>query len=178
MGALSPAKVLYRASSRITLPRRICRGIVLSDRKAGGGLPSGATATAPTNGIPREDFAIVADSQETRANMARYEPKEGRRHHLVRPQPSKVFESGLVRLSADQPPDGLVRHRPQTSLPSPGLPSLKDIHRRTRPTHRPHPGQGVFSGPFYKDDHTEPGSLAAGQDPAHSCRWPLSPCLH
>src|SRR6202051_1894759 len=72
-------EVVYRGIFQKNLAARICRGIVLSARKAGRwGIAFGRYGDSPQrNGIPAKDFAIVADSQkELEQNMARYEPKE------------------------------------------------------------------------------------------------------
>ena len=72
-------EVVYRGIFQKNLAARICRGIVLSARKAGRwGIAFGRYGDSPQrNGIPAKDFAIVADSQEElEQNMARYEPKE------------------------------------------------------------------------------------------------------
>ena len=72
-------EVVYRGIFQKNLASRICRGIVLSARKAGRwGIAFGRYGDSPQrNGIPAKDFAIVADSQEElEQNMARYEPKE------------------------------------------------------------------------------------------------------
>ena len=71
-------EVVYRGIFQKNLAARICRGIVLSARKAGRwGIAFGRYGDSPQrNGIPAKDFAIVADTvEELEQNMARYEPK-------------------------------------------------------------------------------------------------------
>ena len=71
-------EVVYRGIFQKNLAARICRGIVLSARKAGRwGIAFGRYGDSPQrNGIPAKDFAIVADTkEELEQHMARYEPK-------------------------------------------------------------------------------------------------------
>ena len=114
-------EVVYRGIFQKNLAARICRGIVLSARKAGRwGIAFGRYGDSPQrNGIPAKDFAIVADSQEElEQNMARYEPKEvdvtdlPRRHPV---QGRRVL--GLVWPPADQPADRSQRHRADDVAP-------------------------------------------------------------
>jgi hypothetical protein len=68
-------EVVYRGIFQKNLAARICRGIVLSARKAGRwGIAFGRYGDSPQrNGIPAKDFAIVADTQEElEQNMARW----------------------------------------------------------------------------------------------------------
>src|SRR5574341_1394528 len=71
-------EVVYRGIFQKNLAARICRGIVLSARKAGRwGIAFGRYGDSPErNGIPAKNFAIVADTEEElQASMAQYEPK-------------------------------------------------------------------------------------------------------
>src|SRR5947207_13181309 len=72
------SEIVYRGICQKKLASRIARGIVLSARKSGRwGIAFGRYGDSPQrNGIPAQDFAIVADTnEELEQNMARYEPK-------------------------------------------------------------------------------------------------------
>ena len=146
-------EVVYRGIFQKNLAARICRGIVLSARKAGRwGIAFGRYGDSPQrNGIPAKDFAIVADTQEElEQNMARYEPKEVDVTICVDDTLSKGVESwawyGLqpinrLTVSGGTAPDDLA--------PEPGRSSSRTSTRRTRPTtwpscgpRPPSPGSG------------------------------------
>ena len=61
-------EVVYRGIFQKNLASRITRGIVLSARKAGRwGIAFGRYGDSPQrNGIPAQDFAIVADTVSSR----------------------------------------------------------------------------------------------------------------
>ena len=129
-------EVVYRGIFQKNLAARICRGIVLSARKAGRwGIAFGRYGDSPQrNGIPAKDFAIVADTQEElEQNMARYEPKEVDVTICVADTLSKGVESwawyGLQPINRLTVSGGTVL---MTSLQSPaGL--LTDIHKKDAP---------------------------------------------
>ncbi len=114
-------EVVYRGIFQKNLASRICRGIVLSARKAGRwGIAFGRYGDSPQrNGIPAKDFAIVADTQEElEQNMARYEPKEVDVTICVDDtlvQGRRVV--GVVRPPADQPAHPSQRHAPDDLAP-------------------------------------------------------------
>src|SRR5258705_12248443 len=89
-------EVVYRGIFQKNLAARICRGIVLSARKAGRwGIALWRYGDSPQrNGNPAKGFAIVAASQEgVQENMARYEPKEGDGTNFVGVTPLKGVEA-------------------------------------------------------------------------------------
>src|SRR5438067_6838262 len=126
-------EVVYRGIFQKDLAARICRGIVLSARKAGRwGIAFGRYGDSPQrNGIPAKDFAIVADTQEElEQNMARYEPKEVDVKIAVDDTLSKGVESwawyGLQPLNRLIVPGGTLL---VTSIqPVEGI--LRDIHKK------------------------------------------------
>ena len=137
-------EVVYRGIFQKNLASRICRGIVLSARKAGRwGIAFGRYGDSPQrNGIPAKDFAIVADSQEElEQNMARYEPKEVDVTICVDDTLAKGVESwawyGLQPINRLTLPNGTVL---MTSLQSPeGLlaTSIRRMRRGTWPSSGP-----------------------------------------
>ena len=159
-------EVVYRGIFQKNLAARICRGIVLSARKAGRwGIAFGRYGDSPQrNGIPAKDFAIVADSQEElEQNMARYEPKEVDVTICVDDTLSKGVESwawyGLQPINRLTVSGGTVL---MTSLQSPAA-LLKDIHKKDAPyTLALIRAKASFSGLWvYKEDHTEARILGA-----------------
>jgi pyruvate ferredoxin oxidoreductase delta subunit len=159
-------EVVYRGIFQKNLAARICRGIVLSARKAGRrGIAFGRYGDSPQrNGIPAKDFAIVADTQEElEQNMARYEPKEVDITICLDDTLSKGVESwawyGL------QPINRLtLRHGTllMTSLQR-AEELLEDIHRKDDPYSLALlPAKASFSGLWvHREDHTEARILGA-----------------
>jgi pyruvate ferredoxin oxidoreductase delta subunit len=130
-------EVVYRGIFQKNLAARICRGIVLSARKAGRwGIAFGRYGDSPQrNGIPAKDFAIVADTQEElEQNMARYEPKEVDVTICVDDTLSKGVESwawyGLQPINRLTVPDGTVLI-PRSRVPRS---CSRTSTRRKRPT--------------------------------------------
>jgi pyruvate ferredoxin oxidoreductase delta subunit len=159
-------EVVYRGIFQKNLAARICRGIVLSARKAGRwGIAFGRYGDSPQrNGIPAKDFAIVADSQEElEQNMARYEPKEVDVTICVDDTLGKGVESwawyGLQPINRLTVPSGTVL---MTSLQTAEA-LLKDIHKKDAPyTLALIPAKASFSGLWvYREDHTEARVLGA-----------------
>jgi pyruvate ferredoxin oxidoreductase delta subunit len=159
-------EVVYRGIFQKNLAARICRGIVLSARKAGRwGIAFGRYGDSPQrNGIPAKDFAIVADSQEElEQNMARYEPKEVDVTICVDDTLSKGVESwawyGLQPINRLTLPGGTVL---MTSLQSPDE-LLADIHKKDAPWRLALiRAKASFSGLWvYREDHTEARILGA-----------------
>ena len=159
-------EVVYRGIFQKNLAARICRGIVLSSRKAGRwGIAFGRYGDSPQrNGIPAKDFAIVADTQEElEQNMARYEPKEVDVTICVDDTLSKGVESwawyGLQPINRLTIPNGTLL---MTSLQTPEQ-LLKDIHKKDAPYNLALiPAKASFSGLWvYKEDHTEARILGA-----------------
>jgi pyruvate ferredoxin oxidoreductase delta subunit len=159
-------EVVYRGIFQKNLASRICRGIVLSARKAGRwGIAFGRYGDSPQrNGIPAKDFAIVADSQEElELNMARYEPKEVDVTICVDDTLAKGVESwawyGLQPINRLTLPDGTVLI---TSLQSPED-LLRDVHQKDAPWNLALVrAKASFSGLWvYKEDHTEARILGA-----------------
>jgi len=159
-------EVVYRGIFQKNLAARICRGIVLSARKAGRwGIAFGRYGDSPQrNGIPAKDFAIVADTQEElEQNMARYEPKEVDVTICVDDTLSKGVESwawyGLQPINRLTISGGTVL---MTSLQSPAA-LLKDIHKKDAPYNLALiRAKASFSGLWvYKEDHTEARILGA-----------------
>jgi pyruvate ferredoxin oxidoreductase delta subunit len=165
MAALT-CEVVYRGIFQKNLAARICRGIVLSARKAGRwGIAFGRYGDSPQrNGIPAKDFAIVADTkEELEQNMARYEPKQVDVTICVDDTLSKGVESwawyGLQPINRLTVPNGTLL---MTSLQSPEE-LLKDIHKRDTPyTLALIRAKASFSGLWvYREDHTEVRVLGA-----------------
>jgi len=159
-------EVVYRGIFQKNLAARICRGIVLSARKAGRwGIAFGRYGDSPQrNGIPAKDFAIVADTQEElEQNMARYEPKEVDVTICVDDTLSKGVESwawyGLQPINRLTVSGGTVL---MTSLQNPAQ-LLKDIHKKDAPYNLALiRAKASFSGLWvYKEDHTEARILGA-----------------
>src|SRR5215510_4463642 len=159
-------EVVYRGIFQKNLASRICRGIVLSARKAGRwGIAFGRYGDSPQrNGIPAKDFAIVADTQEElEQNMARYEPKEVDVTICVDDTLSKGVESwawyGLQPINRLTLPNGTLL---MTSLQK-SEDLLKDIHQKGAPYSLALiPAKASFSGLWvYKEDHTEARILGA-----------------
>jgi len=159
-------EVVYRGIFQKNLASRICRGIVLSARKAGRwGIAFGRYGDSPQrNGIPAKDFAIVADSQEElEQNMARYEPKEVDVTICVDDTLGKGVESwawyGLQPINRLTLPNGTVL---MTSLQTADQ-LLNDIHKKDAPYNLALiPAKASFSGLWvYKEDHTEARILGA-----------------
>ena len=159
-------EVVYRGIFQKNLAARICRGIVLSARKAGRwGIAFGRYGDSPQrNGIPAKDFAIVADTQEElEQNMARYEPKEVDVTICVDDTLSKGVESwawyGLQPINRLTLPNGTVL---MTSLQTPDQ-LLRDIHKKdTLYNLALIPAKASFSGLWvYREDHTEVRVLGA-----------------
>ena len=159
-------EVVYRGIFQKNLAARICRGIVLSARKAGRwGIAFGRYGDSPQrNGIPAKDFAIVADTQEElEQNMARYEPKEVDVTICVDDTLSKGVESwawyGLQPINRLTISGGTLL---MTSLQSPAA-LLKDIHKKDAPYNLALiRAKASFSGLWvYKEDHTEARILGA-----------------
>jgi pyruvate ferredoxin oxidoreductase delta subunit len=159
-------EVVYRGIFQKNLAARICRGIVLSSRKAGRwGIAFGRYGDSPQrNGIPAKDFAIVADTQEElEQNMARYEPKEVDVTICIDDTLSKGVESwawyGLQPINRLTVPNGTLL---MTSLQGPET-LLKDIHKKEAPYNLALiPAKASFSGLWvYKEDHTEARILGA-----------------
>ncbi|HEU5191528.1 MAG TPA: (4Fe-4S)-binding protein, partial [Methylomirabilota bacterium] len=153
-------EVVYRGIFQKNLAARICRGIVLSARKAGRwGIAFGRYGDSPQrNGIPAKDFAIVADTQEElEQNMARYEPKEVDVTICVDDTLSKGVESwawyGLQPINQLTLPNGTLL---MTSLQSFDA-LLEDIHKKDTPyTLALLRAKASFSGLWvYREDHTE-----------------------
>jgi pyruvate ferredoxin oxidoreductase delta subunit len=160
------SEVVYRGIFQKNLASRICRGIVLSARKAGRwGIAFGRYGDSPQrNGIPAKDFAIVADTQEElEQNMARYEPKEVDVTICVDDTLCKGVESwawyGLQPINRLIMPNGTLL---MTSLQSPAA-LLKDIHKKEAPYNLALiRAKASFSGLWvYKEDHTEARILGA-----------------
>ena len=159
-------EVVYRGIFQKNLAARICRGIVLSARKAGRwGIAFGRYGDSPQrNGIPAKDFAIVADTQEElEQNMARYEPKEVDVTICVDDTLSKGVESwawyGLQPINRLTVSGGTLL---MTSLQNPAQ-LLKDIHKKDAPYNLALiRAKASFSGLWvYKEDHTEARILGA-----------------
>ena len=159
-------EVVYRGIFQKNLAARICRGIVLSARKAGRwGIAFGRYGDSPQrNGIPAKDFAIVADTQEElEQNMARYEPKEVDVTICVDDTLSKGVESwawyGLQPINRLTVPNGTVL---MTSLQS-FDDLLADIHKKDASYKLSLiRAKASFSGLWvYKEDHTEVRILGA-----------------
>jgi pyruvate ferredoxin oxidoreductase delta subunit len=159
-------EVVYRGIFQKNLAARICRGIVLSARKAGRwGIAFGRYGDSPQrNGIPAKDFAIVADSQEElEQNMARYEPKEVDVTICLDDTLSKGVESwawyGLQPINRLTLPHGTLL---MTSLQT-AEELLKDIHRKDEPYSLGLiPAKASFAGLWvYREDHTEARILGA-----------------
>ena len=157
---------VYRGICQKNLASRICRGIVLSARKAGRwGIAFGRYGDSPQrNGIPAKDFAIVADSQEElEQNMARYEPKEVDVTICVDDTLSKGVESwawyGLQPINRLTLPNGTLL---MTSL-QPADDLLRDIHKKDAPYALTLlRAKASFSGLWvYREDHTEARVLGA-----------------
>src|SRR5262245_7159497 len=159
-------EVVYRGIFQKNLASRICRGIVLSARKAGRwGIAFGRYGDSPQrNGIPAKDFAIVADTQEElEQNMARYEPKEVDVTICLDDTLSKGVESwawyGLQPINRLTVPDGTLL---MTSLQRPED-LLKDIHKKDAGYNLALiPAKASFSGLWvYREEHTEARILGA-----------------
>src|SRR5262245_40774058 len=159
-------EVVYRGIFQKNLAARVCRGIVLSARKAGRwGIAFGRYGDSPQrNGIPAKDFAIVADTQEElEQNMARYEPKEVDVTICVDDTLGKGVESwawyGLQPINQLTLPNGTLL---MTSLQSAGD-LLKDIHRKDAPYNLALiPAKASFSGLWgYQEGHTDARILGA-----------------
>src|SRR5216683_2612107 len=159
-------EVVYRGIFQKNLAARICRGIVLSARKAGRwGIAFGRYGDSPQrNGIPAKDFAIVADSQEElEQNMARYEPKEVDVTICVDDTLSKGVESwawyGLQPINKLTVPNGTLL---MTSLRSPES-LVRDIHKKDAPYNLALiRAKASFAGLWvYREDHTEVRVLGA-----------------
>src|SRR5262245_62720951 len=159
-------EVVYRGIFQKNLAARICRGIVLSARKAGRwGIAYGRYGDSPQrNGIPAKDFAIVADTQEElEQNMARYEPKEVDVTICLDDTLSKGVESwawyGLQPINRVTVANGTLL---MTSLQKPEE-LLKDIHKKDAPYNLALiPAKASFSGLWvFREDHTEARVLGA-----------------
>src|SRR4029450_5920904 len=159
-------EVVYRGIFQKNLAARICRGIVLSARKAGRwGIAYGRYGDSPQrNGIPAKDFAIVADTQEElEQNMARYEPKEVDITICVDDTLSKGVESwawyGLQPINRLTLPNATLLMTPLQQAED----LLKDIHKRDTPYSLALiRAKASFSGLWvYKEDHTEARILGA-----------------
>ncbi len=159
-------EVVYRGIFQKNLASRICRGIVLSARKAGRwGIAFGRYGDSPQrNGIPAKDFAIVADTQEElEQHMARYEPKEVDVTICLDDTLAKGVESwawyGLQPINRLTLPNGTVL---VTSLQRAGE-LLEDVHKKDVPYSLALiPARASFSGLWvYKEDHTEARILGA-----------------
>jgi pyruvate ferredoxin oxidoreductase delta subunit len=159
-------EVVYRGIFQKNLASRICRGIVLSARKAGRwGIAFGRYGDSPQrNGIPAKDFAIVADTQEElEQNMARYEPKEVDVTICLDDTLAKGVESwawyGLQPINRLTVPGGTLI---MTSLQSHGD-LLRDIHKKDAPWHLALiRAKASFSGLWvFREDHTEARVLGA-----------------
>ena len=160
------SEVVYRGIFQKNLAARICRGIVLSARKAGRwGIAFGRYGDSPQrNGIPAKDFAIVADTQEElEQNMARYEPKEVDVTICLDDTLCKGVESwawyGLQPINRLTLPQGTVV---MTSLQTADH-LLADIHKKDAPYQLSLiRAKASFSGLWvYKEDHTEARILGA-----------------
>jgi pyruvate ferredoxin oxidoreductase delta subunit len=159
-------EVVYRGIFQKNLASRVCRGIVLSARKAGRwGIAFGRYGDSPQrNGIPAKDFAIVADTQEElEQNMARYEPKEVDVTICLDDTLAKGVESwawyGLQPINRLTVATGTVL---MTSLQSAEA-LLKDIHKKDAPyTLALMRAKASFSGLWvHREDHTEARILGA-----------------
>src|SRR5215471_14094989 len=159
-------EVVYRGIFQKNLAARICRGIVLSARKAGRwGIAFGRYGDSPQrNGIPAKDFAIVADTvEELEQNMARYEPKEVDVTICVDDTLAKGVESwawyGLQPINRLTVPNGTLLMTSLQSYES----LLKDIHKKDAPYKLALiRAKASFSGLWvYKEDHTEVRVLGA-----------------
>ena len=161
-------EVVYRGIFQKNLAARICRGIVLSARKAGRwGIAFGRYGDSPQrNGIPAKDFAIVADTQEElEQNMARYEPKEVDVTICVDDTLSKGVESwawyGLQPINRLTVSGGTVL---MTSLQNPAQ-LLKDIHKKDAPYKLTLlRAKASFSGLWvFREDNTIPRTIRAAR---------------
>src|SRR5262247_2204839 len=159
-------EVVYRGIFQKNLAARICRGIVLSARKAGRwGIAFGRYGDSPQrNGIPAKDFAIVADTvEELEQNMARYEPKEVDITIAVDDTLAKGVESwawyGLKPVNRLLKPGGTLI---VTSRETPEK-IIEMAHRKEYPYNLAIiKGTPSFSGLWvYKDDHTDVRILGA-----------------
>ena len=160
-------EVVYRGIFQKNLAARICRGIVLSARKAGRwGIAFGRYGDSPQrNGIPAKDFAIVADTPgRARAEHGALRAQGGRRHHLrrrhARPRASSPGPgTGSSRSTGSPCPNGTLL---MTSLQSPDA-LLKDIHKKDAPYNLALiRAKASFSGLWvFKEDHTEARILGA-----------------
>ena len=164
-------EVVYRGIFQKNLAARICRGIVLSARKAGRwGIAFGRYGDSPQrNGIPAKDFAIVADTQEElEQNMARYEPKHVDVTICVDDTLSKGVESwawyGLQPINRLTVPNGTVL---MTSLQSSDEPPEGHPQEGRAVQPGAHPRQGVVLGPLGLQ-----GGPHRGAHPR--ARWPRS----
>ncbi len=159
-------EVVYRGIFQKNLAARICRGIVLSARKAGRwGIAFGRYGDSPQrNGIPAKDFAIVADTQEElEQNMARYEPKSVDVTICLDDTLAKGVESwawyGLQPINRLTLKDGTLL---MTSLQD-AESLLEDVHRKDDPYSLALiPAKASFSGLWvHREDHTEARILGA-----------------
>ena len=159
-------EVVYRGIFQKNLAARICRGIVLSARKAGRwGIAFGRYGDSPQrNGIPAKDFAIVADTkEELEQNMARYEPKHTDVTIVLDDTLSKGVESwawyGLQPINRLTVPAGTVLMTSLQSFES----LLTDIHKKDAPYKLSLlRAKASFSGLWvHKEDHTEARVLGA-----------------
>src|SRR5512138_120809 len=159
-------EVVYRGIFQKNLAARICRGIVLSSRKAGRwGIAFGRYGDSPQrNGIPAKDFAIIADTkEELEQHMARYEPKELHVTICVDDTLCKGVESwawyGLQPINRLLKPGGVLvvtsREEPEALVAM--------THRKEHPYQLAIvKGTPSFSGLWvYKDDHTDVRILGA-----------------
>ncbi len=165
-------EVVYRGIFQKNLAARICRGIVLSARKAGRwGIAFGRYGDSPQrNGIPAKDFAIVADTQEElEQNMARYEPKEVDVTICVDDTLSKGVESwawyGLQPINRLTISGGTLL---MTSLQSPGRAPEGHPQEGRAVQPGPHPGQGLLLRALGLQGRPHRGAHPGrpGQDPA------------
>src|SRR5574341_1606027 len=159
-------EVVYRGIFQKNLAARICRGIVLSARKAGRwGIAFGRYGDSPErNGIPAKNFAIVADTEEElQASMAQYEPKAVDVTIVVDDTLCKGVESwawyGL------QPANRLLKPGGTLIVTSKEEPKalIRMLHTKAAPYELAIvKGTPSFSGLWvYKEDHTDVRILGA-----------------
>ncbi len=167
-------EVVYRGIFQKNLAARICRGIVLSARKAGRwGIAFGRYGDSPQrNGIPAKDFAIVADSQEElEQNTARYEPKPAfQRGHLFARRNSPAFHNEPLR--------GRRKGRPsRVSLPSKSLRRRVSGWRSCATCPSVLPCRSLFTSRSSREPRGPGGHRLAGQS-ARDHRIPSAAAKH